>query len=169
LVYDILEPESKLVPSYPSFTPKGFCKEEYKIINHSGSFDLFVDKNKKVGENLEKNIQLNLSDQGNHTLDGLYDIQVGIQGIYTQWRAFCCSWNDKGFCTKFCHECDQHYKTEMLLEQLILTDYKQVSIEQPEMNLTQVNTTGFNEDINALLRLKVWINYKNIILMVGML
>lgn len=133
---------------WPDFTFKGFCKEEYSLVSDKGTFDLFIDKNKRIGSDLEKNISLNLLEQGQHTLDGLYTIEVSIKGVYHQWRQFCADWGEHG-CIEFDYVCDEFYKDEIIMDQVIITDYKNISIEQPQMNFSYLNITGLNEDITV--------------------
>lgn len=148
--YEIKIPDDEVSNKYPNFTSNGYCKEEYNLKSESESFDLFVDKDKKVGEALGKEIQLDLKDQGEHTLDGLYNVKVEIDAKYTQWEEFCCSYDsESGACTKYCHECSAQAGTQTLSDQLILIDFKNVSIEQPNMNIAQVIIDGVNEDLTA--------------------
>ncbi len=144
--YTIDMPLYEEAKKWPDFTLKGFCKEEYSLVSDKGVFDLFINKDKQIGSDLSKEISLDLLEQGQHTLDGLYTIEATIKGIYHQWRQFCASWGEEG-CLSYDYVCDQFYKEELILDQVIITDYKNISIEQPLMNFTYINITGLNEDI----------------------
>lgn len=146
--YELIMPKNEKAKKFPNFTLKGFCSEDYELVESSGRFDLFVDKAKQIGTDLGKDIDLNLTEQGSHTIDGLYDVKVSIKGTYYQWREFCSDWGDNG-CIEWDYECDEFYRTEIIPEQLILTDYKDVSIEQPIMNIAEVKVEGMNEDLTA--------------------
>lgn len=146
--FETILPENEKAKKFPDFTLNGFCSEKYELTETSGRFDLFVDKAKQIGQDLGKDITLNLTEQGTHTIDGLYDIKVSIKGTYYQWRKFCVDWGDNG-CVEWDYECDELYKTEIIPEQLILIDYTVVSIEQPVMDIAEVKIEGINEDLTA--------------------
>ncbi len=134
---------------YPDVTGNGYCSEVYTLKKNESSFDLFTDKIKSIGTNLGKDINLTLDEQGSHSIDGLYSINVEIFADYTKWSAYCAKTNDNGFCVKKYYECDGYAKDRTFSDQIILTDYKEVVIEQVVLKISQVNITGFNEKITA--------------------
>jgi len=147
--YEIQVPENQTMSQFPDLTNKGYCKEEYYLINSSGQFDLFVDKTKSIGLDLGKYIPLNLTEQGEHSLDGLYKIDSKIKADYFDWRSECISYDKKGNCIDYIYFCDIISSSQTLTDQVILTDYKSVSIEQPQMDILNISITGINKDLTA--------------------
>lgn len=146
--FETILPEDQEADEFPDFTLKGFCEEEYELVESTGKFDLFIDKTKQIGEDLGKEIDLNLTEQGSHSIDGLYDVKVSIKGTYHQWRKFCDDWGEGG-CLSWDYACDEFYKSEIIADQIILTDFKEVAIEQPVMDILNTTIEGLNENLTA--------------------